>query len=84
MHYIQFFQKSAISEDLIEGSGDRSVIIVDGRNSWETHFDIAREECKKRGYLAWQVFQGRSFSDSQATSRRYGCNLLPIFVHWLP
>ena len=84
MYYVQFYQKSAISDDLIEASGDRSVIILDGRESQFAQTSIARQSCQERGYLAWQIFQGRSFSDSQAISRRYGCNLLPIFVQWLP
>lgn len=64
MLYVQFYQKSAISDDIIQGVGDRSVIILDGRNTPFTHHSISEAECKRRGYVAWQVFHGESFSRS--------------------
>lgn len=67
MKFIQFFQSSAIdSSKTIEASGDRSVIILDGRNSRFTHEQIASEECKKRGYIAWQLWQGEAFTRSNS------------------
>ena len=34
--YIQYYQKSAMSNSLVEVCGDRGVVILDGRNSIET------------------------------------------------
>lgn len=68
MIYAQFYQKSAISEDILEASGDRSVIILDGRNTNFTHRSIAEGECKKRGYLAWRLYRGEAFSRSTPTT----------------
>lgn len=64
MIYVQFYQKSAISDELIEGSGDRSVVILDGRNTRFTHNSIGEAECKKRGYLAWRLYSGDTFTRS--------------------
>lgn len=65
MVYVQFYQKSAIDEDeIIEACGDRSVIILDGRNTLFTHHSISEAECKRRGYVAWRVFHGETFSRS--------------------
>lgn len=49
MIYAQFFQKSAISDEIIEACGDRSVVIIDARLKRETIGQIAAEECKRRG-----------------------------------
>ena len=64
MIYVQFYQKSAISDDIIEGVGDRSVVILDGRESRFAQTSIARQACQERGYLAWQLFSGESFTRS--------------------
>ena len=48
----------------IPACGDRSVIILDGRNSLHTHTEIARKECAKRGYIGFAIRSGRSLSDS--------------------
>jgi hypothetical protein len=68
MIYTQFYQKSAISDDFIEALGDRSVIILDGRNTRFTHRSISAGECRKRGYLAWRLYSGESFSRSAPIS----------------
>lgn len=64
MLYVQFYQKSAISDDIIEASGDRSVVILDARCSKSNLDAVCEEECGKRGYLAWQRFQGETFNRS--------------------
>ena len=66
--YIQFFQKSAISENLIEGCGDRSVIRLDGRESLNKVHSFAKEECAKRGYLAYQFIGGESLLSTNPLS----------------
>lgn len=56
---------------LIEASGDRSVIVLDGRLSGSFNCHIAREECKKRGYVAYALFKGLTFTRaSQITNIR--------------
>lgn len=82
--YVQFFQNSTgyvsgsippwfdpKNVTLIPAYGDGSVVIIDGRIRKETAKRIAREECKKRGYIAWQFFEGQSFTDSRAVSGIY-------------
>jgi hypothetical protein len=69
MKYVQFFQKSATTPHrLIEACGDRAVVILDGRESGQSHSSIAREECEKRGYLAYQLFKGDNFLRSKPYS----------------
>lgn len=68
MLYAQFYQKSAISDELVEACGDRSVVIIDGRLSNENIGKIAEECCQQRGYLAWAIFKGESFTRSNRIS----------------
>lgn len=62
MLFAQFYTKSAIGPELIEACGDRSVIILDGRYSNSTNSDVARNECIKRGYLAYSIHRGETFT----------------------
>ena len=67
MVYAQFYQRAVWpvgTAELIEATGDRSVIIIDGRLKRRTMERIALAECAKRGYLAWQLFRGDSFTRS--------------------
>jgi hypothetical protein len=64
MHYVQFFQRSATSDALIEACGDRGVIILDGRCSRDWMNSTASDECVRRGYLAWQLYKGETFTRS--------------------
>lgn len=69
MYYAQFFQRSAIDpEKIIEACGDRGVIILDGRESRNSHHAIAERECNKRGYVGWQLFKGETFTRSRPIS----------------
>ena len=52
----------------IEACGDRGVIIVDGRLNPERIMRIAREECKKRGFVGLRIFRGESFTRSLPVS----------------
>ena len=61
-YYAQFYDRSAIDPDhIVEACGDRAVIILDGRNGRATHNAIAREECKKRGYIGYTIHKGEGF-----------------------
>jgi len=65
MLYAQFLQRSALNpEVIIEACGDRAVVILDGRMRLQTARDIASDECAKRGYVAWQLMRGESFTRS--------------------
>lgn len=68
MLFASFYQKSAISDDLIEACGDRSVIILDARLSPSTNGYIAASECEKRGYVAWRINKGDTFTRSSPIS----------------
>lgn len=69
MYFAQFYQKSAIGPEIIEACGDRSVIILDGRMSRANMGLIAKEECLRRGYLAWSIFRGEAFTRSTRISQ---------------
>lgn len=69
MYWTQFYQKGVITGETIEACGDRSVIILDGRNSRETMGKISAAECAKRGYIAWRVFKGDTFTRSAPVSQ---------------
>ena len=52
----------------IEACGDRGVLVIDGRLSPETIGDIARKEGAKRGYVAYRIFRGDTFTRSSPIS----------------
>jgi len=69
MIYAQFYQRSVYPPDaLIEACGDRSVVIIDARLRSDSIGRIAAAECAKRGYEAWQIFKGESFTRSNPIS----------------
>ena len=81
MRYAQFYQMStgyvegtvpprfdAAHKKPIEACGDRAVVIIDARLTPTNAAKIAREECIKRGFVGYRIFEGRSFSDAKAVS----------------
>ncbi len=74
MIYAQFYQRGVITGNIIEACGDRSVIVLDGRNAPSTLGAIAESECKRRGFVAWRIFRGESFTRSAPVSQLW-------FVH---
>lgn len=74
--FAQFFNMSCgtwpeFKEDskrLIEACGDRSIISIDARLTDYNIRQIARDECIKRKYLAWQLLKGTSLSDAKPVS----------------
>jgi hypothetical protein len=75
MYFIQFFHMSTgyvqgsipprfdnAMRTPIEATGDRSVIVLDGRESASTHHNIARVEGAKRGFIGYKICKGSSFS----------------------
>jgi len=73
MIYAQFYHYD-LSGDLVEACGDRSVVIIDARLKSRTIGEIAAEECKKRGYIAWAIFKGGSFTNSAIVSEIWYVN----------
>jgi len=67
MIYAQFYHYDTTGK-LAEACGDRSVVIIDARLRMATIGEIAAEECKKRGYVAWAIFKGQSFTNSVRVS----------------
>jgi hypothetical protein len=68
-YFAQFFIRSAIDNNrIVEGCGDRAVIILDGRISKKLMGEIAAQECEKRGFVAWQVHAG-NFRESKPVSQ---------------
>lgn len=68
MLYAQFYQYArypAGTKELIEACGDRSVIIYDGRVALPTSMKDVELECKARGYRAFAMFKGESFTRSR-------------------
>lgn len=65
MLYAQFYSANAVKpSELIEACGDRSVIIYDSRVNRGKILDDAKQECTKRGYKAYALFHGESFTRS--------------------
>lgn len=65
MLFAQFYQPGAITKDqLFEACGDMAVIIYDARIRRETTMVDAEIECKKRGYSAFALFHGETFTRS--------------------
>lgn len=53
---------------LREGCGDRHVIRIDGRLAYRNKLEVARQECIKRGFDAYQLVHGRSLLDLTSIS----------------
>jgi len=66
--YAVFYCKSAISNERIQACGDRATIQIDNRllDSCQEH--IAREECRKRGYLGYHMEKGESLLQAKQTT----------------
>lgn len=67
MIYAEFYNSTP--SGLQPACGDRSVIILHGRHSPSTNGQIAAAECAKRGYAAWRIFRGESFTRSSPISQ---------------
>lgn len=73
MIYAQFYHYD-LGGKLAEACGDRAVVIIDARLRKATVGKIAAEECKKRGYDAWAIFKGESFTNSSPLSEVWYVN----------
>lgn len=68
MMYAQFYREGGDGK-FYEGVGDRSVIVLDGRHSPATNGHIAEKEARKRGFDAWRIFKGETFTRSSPVSQ---------------
>ena len=69
MLFAQFYQRSALDPAVvIEGSGDRSVIVYDARLRLADVIADARAECARRGYVGVALFKGDTFTRSRRIS----------------
>ena len=64
MYYVQYYDKRG--KEFIEPCGDRSVLILDGRNNLKTmHQDAENNNGIRRPYYdAYRIFKGDSFLNS--------------------
>ena len=78
MTYVQFFTMStgyvagtipprfdAANRQPIEACGSDGVHILDGRYRLARCIDVARAECRRRGFVGFTIMQGETFSRSR-------------------
>lgn len=71
MKYHAQFYRLNLARNMQPALGDRAVIILDGRMSHEKMDSIAVDECKKRGYDAYQLMRGDRFTTSVPAGPMY-------------
>lgn len=64
MYFIQYYQQGVKTGKLIPACGDRSVVILDGRNNLATmQYDARRFNGYRRPvYDAYQIFRGNALT----------------------
>lgn len=63
MLFIQYFTRSATDpKRLVEAVGDRAVIVLDARRRETVHHAIAMDEGERRGFPAYCLMRGDSFT----------------------
>jgi hypothetical protein len=78
-YFAQFFIRSAIDKNcIVEGCGDRAVIILDGRMRKSDMGEVAAKECLKRGFVAWQVHSGNFRESTPISDIWYVNNEKPV------
>lgn len=65
MRYWAVFYRMDLVGKLSEACGSDSVYRIDGRLSDRHMRAVAADECKRRGFAAWQIIRGRSLLDAQ-------------------
>ena len=70
MRYVQYYEHN-MSGKLCEAMGDRSVVILDGRNNLEnSHIDAVKFNGFRRDtYPAYKLMEGDSFTRSHSISK---------------
>ena len=65
MYYSDFYTTSALDDKkLISACGDRSVLILDGRETLTSQIKHSIEWAKKHNYVAFTINKGASFTRS--------------------
>ena len=89
MVFAEFYYAGVLTGEPVPACGDRAVIILDGRNSWDAWHRIASTECVQRRYMGYRIMQGDTFARSQPLSHivhpkiSNGCVIIntPILFH---
>ena len=68
MIYAQFYGYAVGSDKLIPVCGCSGVLILDGRYRGEVLHARTSEVAERRGYPAYRLYRGRTFSDSSPTT----------------
>lgn len=61
MYFADFYQRD-LNNNLVSACGDRSVLILDGRETLLTQIKHARQWAAKHGYTAFTLNKGESFT----------------------
>ena len=62
MYFAEFYIKSAISEEIVEACGDRSILILDGRESFSKQREYCKDWCERYGFVGFSLHKGEYFS----------------------
>lgn len=65
MYYAEFYHDAAGNQP---GCGDRSVLILDGREALHSQYIYAQDWCVKHNWKSFRIMKGESFSRSAAIS----------------
>ena len=65
MHYAEFYHDADGNQP---GCGDRSVLILDGREALHLQVEHAQDWCKRYKYKSFRLMKGESFTRSKAIS----------------
>jgi hypothetical protein len=66
--YAQFYHYD-LANNLSEGCGDRAIIRIDARlNECNTH-TVARNTCRERGFVGYQLLVGSSLRNAVSISK---------------
>lgn len=70
MYFAEFYKRN-LDGSIGEALGDRSVLILDGRESETEHHSHAKEWAQKHKYCAYTLAKGANFSRVQKRSKMY-------------
>lgn len=71
MYFAEFYQR--LSNGLIsEACGDRSVLVLDGRESADKHHSHAIEWARTHKFVGYKLCKGASFTDVQRRTGYHG------------
>lgn len=71
MYFAEFYTRGVRTENLIPACGDRSVYILDGRNSRGTQIQDALQWGRQHGFEAFKICKGDSFTRAHPVSAMF-------------